>query len=168
MHAGQNTKMKRGAVWACAIPMGLGVIAVILFVTGVVQWTPNRGGTYWRNLPPEWVLAYGLILVPPLSAWLACRSLAKIESVERISRWRSSAVRVLLSATFVQFLLTALYNFGLYVFSVNRAILVVEPIIVGWLVKNLICCLLITLPLSLLCATIFWKAAKFPADTNVF
>jgi len=168
MHAGQNTKMKRGVIWACAIPMGLGVIAATLFVTGVVQWTPNRGGLYWRYLPPEWLLAYGLILVPPLSAWLTCRSLAKIESVEKISRWKSLAGRVLLSAAFVQLFLTALYAFVIYASSVNRAILVVESIIFGWFVKNLICWIFITLPLSLICATIFWRVTKFPEDTSVF
>lgn len=168
MHAGQHTDMKRSAIWACAIPMGLGIIAVTLFVTGVVQWTPNRGGMNWSYLPPEWVLAYGLILVPPLSAWLTCRSLAKIKSVERISHWRSSAARVLLSAVLIQLVLTALYTFGTYAASVNRDLLVVDPIIFRWLFKNLICWLLITLPLSLICATIFWRITKFPKDTSVF
>lgn len=179
MHAGQNTKMKRGAIWACAIPVGLGVIGAILLGMYLMQVVPSGAGIMENILVTVPIIGC-FIFGAPLSAWLACRSLAKINDANRLSRWWASVVRGLLSASLVHLIWSGLYIAGFVIIIAtsdpiswnslqdNPGLGTMPAIILGFVIMDLILWIIITLPLSLLCATIFWKVTKFPDDTNVF
>ena len=171
MHAGQNTKMKPGAVRACVITVGVGSIISSILLIGPLQ----RLLSYEFDWPSilfvgRYYASFAFVppLAIPLAMWAACRSLAKIESLDVITRWRSAAGRIVLAAVIFHFLLVALFEYLNYLASPNKDLLEIEPIIVSWMFKSLIRWLFITLPLSLICATIFWRVTKFPEDVSVF
>lgn len=178
MHAGRQTKMKRGAIWACVIPVGLGVIGLSLLLLDVAQ-RASIGAKYWDHILILLPIIACFILGAPLSAWLACRNLKKINSFEKLSLWRSSASRGLLSAGLVHLVWSTLYIIVVVIIILNldsqafgnsfdRPGNPFFSMLLGFTMMNLFLWLFITLPLSLLCATIFWKVTKFPDNTDVF
>lgn len=171
MNAGKQTKMLRGAVWACVIPVGLGVIGLILLLKEVVL-VASVNADYWSDIFLSLPIIACFILGAPLSAWLACRSLKKIQAAEILSRWRSSASRGVLSASFVHLVWSSLYiaGFLFFILKINSGSQrdSFSIMLLGFTATNLFIWLIITLPLSLLCSTIFWKITKFPENTDVF
>ena len=165
--------MRRGALWASAVPMSLGSLLLGVMVLG---WKGRSlGGLFIEEdlfiLSP--VIA-GLILGGPLAAWLSCRSLRNIEDMEDRFRWRSAGLRALISASLVHIcvavlsiiILTEIYSNECINIrpspetSLNAALAFVSIHIAIWAAT--------TLPLSLICATIFWRVTKFPDGRSVF
>ena len=177
MHAGRQTQMRRGAIWACVIPVGLGLIALVITAIFLRDFAATKGVGVMGVALASFGIISCFIFGTPLAAWIACRSLAKIEPAEKLSRWRSSAVRGLWSASLVQFVWASFYTFGLIAdssgnvtldFSVDYGAAWVLRQFMASMWLNVFVWILITLPLSLICATIFWRVTKFPSDTNVF
>ena len=170
--------MLRGAIWACVIPVGLGVIAAILLFLSLAPLVSTGAALTGDSLIVLAPILACFIFGTPLTAWLACRSLAKISSADRLSNWKSSASRGFLNASLVHFIWASLYTIGVafvmlksqqsFFPDVDQGFSMMGGVFVTALVMNLMAWVIITLPLSLLCATIFWKVTKFPADTDVF
>jgi len=170
--------MLRGAIWACAIPVGLGVIAMIMMFITMAPLISRGVAIHDNSLIGIAPIIACFIFGTPLTAWLACRSLAKISSADRLSNWKSSASRGFLNASLVHFIWASLYTIGVafvmlksqqsFFPDVDQGFSMMGGIFVTALVMNLMAWVIITLPLSLLCATVFWKVTKFPADTDVF
>jgi len=179
MNAGKETKMLRGAVWACAIPMGLGFLFLLqtLFEASASQSGSDTVDVFLIMGPILFCFIFGT----PLSAWLSCRSLKKIEGLKELTLWRNSAKRGFLSATFVQISvaivhvgLVSAYLSGLEAdqsWKTNQDDGLAEILMVS-IIFNFMLWVIVTLPLSLICATIFWRITKFPkdgiGDSNVF
>ena len=160
MHAGQETNMLRGAIWACAIPMGLGLWCLVSLL--IHQTFP---GPFHFSIFP-----ISFFLVAPLSAWLACWRLRRIVDVKQLSRWRTSCFVGLASASLAQLIFAVIFT------SVLSAIILIGGIrTTDWyyvignsIIYNVSFWFVITLPLSLICASVFWRITKFPEDRNVF
>jgi len=162
--AGQKTDMRRGAIAACALPMGLGSISMVFVL---IQ------PTYYGPLS---FLAFSIcfLVVAPISAWLACRHLKRQTNAKRLSNWRTSFFAGLRASSLVQFIITGLcvVVFGVTVIMDGAGsgnLLNDLGFVIGLpLIYTGMIWLFITLPLSLICSTIFWRVTKFPKDTSVF
>jgi len=181
MHAGQTTKMKRAAVWACAIPVGLGISLLPLLLLFLPRLLHGRDSEteiqFWFVVAG--LMALGLSLSAPLSAWLACRNLAKVEDIYELRRWKTSAVRAARSASLVHAGATILFTTIICCVMIFVAggidgtvddkylLLVLFNIVLFAALYNIALWIVFTLPFSLICATIFWKITKFPSDINV-
>lgn len=164
MMAGQNTNMMQGAIWACILPMGLGVLGLLYSLNSIA---PFQG---WIILPIVVCFIFGT----PLTAWLSCRRLSKIEDAGRLSRWPTSASvgvyyagLIHLVSAFMYTLVFAIASIGLtesggvYIGNIGEVMMVSAMI-------NLPLYIIVTLPLSIVCATIFWTTTDFPKGTAVF
>lgn len=169
----QSTNMRAGAIWACALPITLGVIGIILLIPTVspLPWGKAFiGPLYFIILP---ILAC-FSLGSPLAAWLACRQLHKISDVEKIWWWQTSAWQGLKAATWVHFIAALFYSlaFAIYFLLESKTpgsnLSQFATLLLTSAMINLCLWVIITLPLSLVCATIFWRVAKLPEDTSVF
>lgn len=173
MHAGQNTHMKRGAIAACVLPMGLGLLGLILIGLDSPFTYDNP---YFSNSPHFMTLPIALCFFfgTPLAAWLACRRLRKITSIEKIRLWRTSAWRGLVCASAVQFVACVFYTFlsgKFFIYRPNEFERTGDELFSLLFMSGFINAglwVILTLPFSLLCATIFWRVTKFPDDTSVF
>ena len=172
MNAGRETKMLPGAVWACAVPMGLGLISTFFILIDPSSNYPNRNsGDLTIILLP---IALCFLFGTPLSAWLACLRLRRVKDLVKLRRWRMSAWWGLVSATAVHFGASLLYSVlaGLFFFpnydQAGTSESDMALIIFMSLMLNGMLWVIITLPLSLICATIFWRVTKFPEDRSVF
>ena len=175
MEALQNTEMRRGAIWASAIPVGIGAVGLV-FLFWLVM--PNALDGEFHG---EFILIFFPIIAcflfgAPLSVWLACRSLMKINSVEKRAQWRSFAGRLICAASGVHLVSAFFYTVGAVIINekaISSALYIGDDIsslamIVVSAVMNVGIWIIITLPLSLISATIFWKVTKFPEDASVF
>lgn len=161
MHAGKTVKMLPGAVAACALPMGLGLLFTGLLLSGA-----NRSDLV-MGLPVALCFLFGT----PLSAWLACRRLRKIKDPEKLSHWGISLVAGLKWSTIIHSTSALIYTFGFLVVTSdeysgggNEAFSIL--FMSGFM--NLFLWCFLTLPFALLCSTIFWGVTKFPKDVSVF
>jgi len=180
MKAGQETKMLRGAIWACVIPVGIGLILLVIALFSLRSPAVPSGALYMnsRDFLAFLPIAACFIFGAPLSAWLACRSLRKINSINKISLWRSSALRGVLSASLIHVVSALLYIISVSVIILgdnyvsfskrDQAYNPLPDLFIGSAIINLVLWVIITLPLALICATIFWRVTKFPQDTSVF
>jgi len=171
MHAGQNTKMLRGAIWAFALPASLGLSAFLFFQIEPIL----------AHLSLFSVFAIYFILGSALSAWLATRRLKRIERLEKLKRWRTSFIAGLtagslihLVSTFllIAFQLVTIYSlknsddgFGLNYNAVYNSERVLS-ILANLSSASLYFWFIVTLPLSLICATIFWRVTKFQENPD--
>ena len=175
MHVGKNTKMLRGAVWACVIPVGLGLIGLAFIIYDMTFFQQKKFLVRTHHYVTRPVVAC-FIFGTPLAAWVACWRLRKIDSISKLRRWRSSAAAGLIGATLVHIAAVVLYSVyvALFVHLTGGGYDMSQPdgeilkIVFGMLAGNLIPWAIITLPLSLICATIFWRVTKFPDDRGVF
>jgi len=161
MHAGQNTDMRPGAIWACVIPMGLGVLCLATLLRD-----PIFHGSFRYSIFP-----ISFLLVAPLSAWLACRRLRRLTDMKQLSRWRSSFFAGLGSTSLVQLIIAAVLTcvlLGAVAIGGLRNGEDWSYIIGNSLFFNALIWVNITLPLTAICATIFWRVTKFPDDRSVF
>ena len=173
MHAGKETIMKPGANWAFAFPASLGLVTLLLS-----QFAP-----IFKDLSYLSLFAGYFIFGSALSAWLATRRLKRIESLEKLKRWRTSFTAGLVAASSVHLVSTLLllaFQLLLVYFLKNsdagfggifNATYDADYILSMLVVLSSACLILwfiITLPLSLICATIFWRVTKFPEDVSVF
>jgi len=154
MQAGQNTDMRRGAVAACVIPMGLGLLSLISLLI-----SPNFSGPFHYSVFP-----ISFLFVAPLTAWLACRRLKRLSDLKQLSRWRTSFFAGLGSASLVQFTIAAILTTILLIVVMIGGLRDGASwyyIIGNSLVYNGSFWLLLTLPLTVICTTIFWCVTKF-------
>ena len=177
MNAGKETKMLRGAIWACAIPMTFGLISTFFIL---IDLPPNTRNQSFTTSPSFYILPIALCFLfgTPLAAWLACLRLKRIKDYEKLRRWRMPAWWGLLSATAVHFVAALFYTIltaGFLFQSYDQGAgydQEVSLIIFMSAMLNAMLWVIITLPLSLICATIFWRITKFPkdgiGDSNVF
>lgn len=173
MHTGLNTNMKRGAIAACALPMALGFLGLIAIGANSPFTYDGRdfsNSQHFMTLPIALCFVFGT----PLAAWLSCLWLRKTASFEKIRRWRTAAWRGLVCASAVHFgaclfytILSAKFFFGETAEFQSSGNEVFSIIFMSAFI-NAGLWAIITLPFSLLCATIFWRVTKFPDDTSVF
>jgi len=165
MRAGQEIKMLPGAVAACALPVGLGLLATVGLLSSA------QPGGFFMTLPVSLCFVFGA----PLSAWLACRRLRKIDDPVRLAWWRSSIWAGLLWSSFVHFSAALVYTVVFTIWAARDSgqswsgmdqDLFGVFFMSGFINIGLWCVL--TLPFALICATIFWKVTTFPEDVNVF
>ena len=156
-NAVQDIKMLPGAVAACVLPMFLGLAVSVLeiFSTGRTDWI--------ATLPLSFCFLFGT----PIAAWLACRHLRKAEDPEDISRWLACFGAGFLGASIVHFS-TALLQVIIIGFGTSLGPLEFLTILCAAAMIQLVLWLVITLPFTLLCATIFWWVTKFPSDMDAF
>ena len=114
MTAGQNTKMLRGAIWACALPVGLGVWGLILEIRRLPQ--RMSWEAFLMDFQISLPVVFCFIFGTPLAAWLACCHLRKIENSTKLNRWRTSAWASLLGASLTHFSAAFAYSVWTYVF----------------------------------------------------
>ena len=176
MNAGRETKMLRGAIWACAIPMGLGFLGLILTLFSLpnnpafTRGQPFSSTGYFFTLPIVLCFIFGT----PLAAWLACLRLRRVAELAKLQRWRMPAWWGLLSATAVHFGASLIYTiFAMALFMADSGVAAAPEndaalLLFMSLMMNTMLWVIITLPLSLICATIFWRVTKFPEDRSVF
>lgn len=171
MHAGEQVKMKRGAIWACVIPVGIGIIISVFEISRLPE---TMSWNDFNVMEFHWTLPFAacFILGAPLAAWIACRRLRQADDATKLRRWKTVAGAGLRAASGVHFSAATLYSILTYWLIDLLAGAEVEQ----WektetmafsAIGNVILWIFITLPLTLLCATIFWKVTKFPDDTSV-
>ena len=164
-------KMKRGAIWACVIPVGIGLIGLGLIIVDLMYFQQKRYLVRTHHYVTRPIVAC-FIFGTPLAAWIACLRLRKIQSAKRLRRWQSSALSGLIGSTLVNIGAVCLYAIfvALFVDLTGGGYDQSQPdgeilkIMFGFLAASIIPWVIITLPLSLLCATIFWRVTKFPLD----
>lgn len=171
--AGQDTKMLRGAIWACAIPMGIGLISLFFIL---IDLPPNGRHQNFESSLSFILLPIALCFLfgTPLAAWLACLRLRRVKDSAILRRWHMSAWWGLLSATAVHFGASLFYTIlSMFLFFPNIGTSsppdndVVLIIFLSAMLNGMLW-VTITLPLSIICATIFWRVTKFPEGRNVF
>ena len=167
---GQTIKMLPGAMAACVLPMVLGLFgAVDLFDSIDGNWRDYDAVTTQIIFLPIFIC---FVFGTPLAAWLACRGLRKNGAAEALSYWTASAAHGLWGATLVQISAAFLHILFLGVMSlIGPSAMGFDQIVSGLgymflvsLLCNLFLWVFITLPFTLLCATIFWIVTKFPSD----
>lgn len=165
MNARKTVKMIPGALAACALPMGLGFL-----FTGLLLFGGNRSDLF-MGLPVALCFLFGT----PLSAWLACAGLRKIDDPARLRRWGTSFMAGLKWSTTIHFMSALIYTVGFLVVTSdqyysegasggNEAFSI---LIMSGFMNMMLWCLL-TLPFALICSSIFWGVTKFPEDVSVF
>jgi len=165
--------MLRGAVWACALPLGLGLIGLAFFIHDLMAYQQPRFLVRSHHYVTRPLLAC-FLFGTPLAAWIACSRLRKIQSVEKRRRWRSSAISGLIGSTLVHFGAVLIYSICVALFvdltgggyNQSQADVGIVEVVLEMLAFNLIPWILIILPLSLICATIFWRVTKFPEQLS--
>jgi len=171
MRAGQKIDMRRGAILACAIPVGLGIIGLIFILYDLTYFQQKRFIVRTHHYFTRPIVAC-FILGTPLAAWIACSRLREIGSSGKLSQWRTSAFAGLIGSTIVHIGAVVLYGLcvALFVDLTGGGYDKKQPdgevlkIICGMLVGNIVPWVIVTLPLSLLCSTIFWRVTKFPKE----
>ena len=108
MQAGRETKMLRGAMWACAIPIIFGFGFVYLVVD--IAWGYQRSFPLILSISPAAYPALCLFILSPLTAWLSCGWLRRIDDPAKLSQWRISFVTALVIATGLQLIMTLGYG----------------------------------------------------------
>lgn len=179
MQAGRETKMLRGAMWACAIPIIFGLGFVYLAVEMAVGHT--RQTPILMMISPVAYPALCLLLLSPLTAWLSCGWLRRIDDPAKLSQWRISFVTALVIATGLQLLMTlgygvfldyqlkALFASASEEFGVN--FYAQEDVPSGYsssAIYNAVLWIVLTAPLCAAGASIFQRVTKFPEDRTVF
>lgn len=175
MTAGQDTKMLRGAIWACVLPMALGFMLLAFIIYDLVFYMQLRFIVRTHHFFTQPTAAC-FILGTPLAAWLACWYLKKFINRAKLRYWRSSALAALLGATSVHFVAAITYAVVVALFvdmsgggyDSSQYDKGFWDIFFSMMTFHWVIWLFITLPLSLICATIFWRVTKFPKDTSVF
>jgi len=171
MKAGQNTKMLRGAVWACVLPVSLGLLALFFTITD------DDDASFYAFVTIALCIIFGSMLV----AWLACRRLKRINDHNRLKRWKTSAKTFLFCASCVHLIIAIISGIIVALILDSRegpVFTVTGPdfsdrshflnFFLWHEIRNVILWVLLTIPLSLICATVFWRVTKFPDDTSVF
>ena len=161
IHAEHNTKMLPGAVAACVLPVGLG----LLFTVGLLSSALHH--ELFMTLPIALCFVFGA----PLSAWLACRRLQRRVDTKRLAPWRTSFAAGLKWSTLVHFGAALIYTIGFAVWVSHEAALSGRGLdedlfLIGFMSAyiNVILWCILTLPFALICSTIFWAVTKFPED----
>lgn len=153
--AGQIINMWPGAMAACALPMllGLGVTLNVLSSGHRADWI--------FILPISLCFLFGT----PLAAWLACRYLRRSKDPANIFRWGPSLGAGVLGASAVHFSAALFYMVG-FIFLVSdkgsHSVRADEvfTVFLASVVLNLGLWVIVTLPFSLLCASIFYHVTK--------
>ena len=183
MQAGREVKLRRGALWACALPAVLGGLYGV-FAT--IEFLNNEREVYIMRAF-EFLVVMNLVLclicIPALAAWLTGFCLRRIDDPNKLGRWRTCFGRALLCVTTVQFIAAIIFAALLSTtFDQIYAILAethekagnpprtrseINPIIFS-MKTHLRMWIALTLPLTVIGATIFHRVTKFPSDRTVF
>ncbi len=167
METDHDTRMIRGAIAACILPMMLGFIGLGFIIYDLMVYEQYKYLVRSHHYVTRPTVAC-FILGTPLAAWMACRRLKKIDSQIKRGLWRSSAISGMLSATVVHIGAVLIFCVCLALFvdltgggyNSSQADVGFVEITFEMLVFNLIPWVIITVPLSLLCATIFWRVTR--------
>lgn len=182
MQAGRETKMLRGAMWACAIPIIFGFGFVYLAVDIAVGHT--RQTPILMMISPVAYPALCLFILSPLTAWLSCGWLRRIDDPAKLSQWRISFVTALVIATGLQLLMTLGYglflDYQLKAFFASASDSLAEAgvdsdafadVPNGYstsAIYNAVLWIILTAPFCAAGASIFQRVTKFPEDRTVF
>ena len=152
-----NIKMFPGAAAACALPMTLGLAFSLVetFSGGHIDWLVT--------LPLSLCFLFGT----PAAAWIACRYLRKTENPADLPGWGDCFGAGLLGATAVHASAALLHTILLGTSVVSAPPQDFITILFVAALMHLGLWIIITLPFTLLCATIFWRVTKFLGDTDV-
>ena len=116
MNARREINMLRGAIWACVIPVGLGLISLVLELRRLpenITWDDfNVMGFHW-SAPFVACFIFGT----PFAAWVACRHLRKIQDVANVRRWKTSALAGIKGASLTHFGAAVSYSIWTYILS---------------------------------------------------
>ena len=181
MHAGKEIKLRRGAVWACAIPIGLGLALAIVTVNRMLNYN-DVGAVILLNIfvAPLYYTAV-LLFVPPLTAWLTGLRLRRIADPEKLKQWRVIFISALTIGTALQFLMAlGLAHYlsiqaeklaGIYGTDIKDAGVRVNQTLNAYKVvaiANSLVWIILTAPLCAVGVSIFRRKTKFPSDRTVF
>jgi len=178
MHAGKEIKLRRGALWACAFPMGFGIALAALMATRVNY----NGQTAFIVIfaVPVYCLT-ALILLAPLTAWLTGFCLRRIAKAEKLRQWRIIFVSALIFATCLQALLGL--GFAIYlsieyekIFGVVKRAAEMGTSFTGeipnayrtFVIASSVMWIALTVPFCAAGTSIFVRKTKFPADRGIF
>jgi hypothetical protein len=162
--AGQQINMVPGAIAACALPMSMGVLGLYF------SFQPAEQYQLILTLPIVLCFIFGT----PLTAWLACRYLSKIEDAGHLSRWITSVFSGAKYASLVHLFSATLYTLGVAVWLMGISgvgavhIKDAGEIVTASIMINIPLWICVTIPLSLICSTLFWVCTTFLEDRNVF
>jgi hypothetical protein len=182
MQAGRETKMRRGAMWACAIPIIFGLGFIYLVVD--IAWGYQSSLPLILSISPAAYPALCLLILSPVTAWLSCGWLRRIDDPAKLSQWRISFVTALVIATGLQLFMTLGYGlfldyqfkaiFGsasesLTEFGMDSDTLVDVPNGHSTsAIYNAVLWIVLTAPFCAAGASIFQRVTKFPEDRTVF
>lgn len=147
--------MWRGAIAACLLPILLGLWMLIAHINAV------NSKDDWFALPIILCFIFGT----PIAAWLACRTIQKGKYPDFMSEWALACLAAFRGATIIHFWAALIHTTGNMIFSSNAApvwVGVTEfvPNVLLVIVLQLLLWILITLPLSFICGTIYWGVTK--------
>ena len=175
MQAGREIKLRRGGMWACAIPMALGLINILFLVFNPPQ---DEGVSLAFRIMVGLYFTVVLICIPPLAALLTGLRLRRINDPYKSRQWRTCFRWSLLNATLVHFLMAII--FAAFFVGVSHY-MYSKSVIYPWELRGLDISnfrgsvslslktwVFLTLPLTALGATIFHRVTKFPSDRTVF
>lgn len=175
MQAGREVKLRRGAIWACAIPMALGLINILFLVFNPPQ---DEGVLLAFSIMVGLYFTVVLICIPPLAAFLTGLRLRRINDSYKLKQWRTCFQWGLLNATLIHFLITIIFtvffvgvSHHIYLKSVFNPLELRRLGILHFEASVFISLktwIFLTLPLTAIGATIFDRITKFPSDRTVF
>ena len=182
MQAGREIKLRRGAVWACAGPMALGLVATIYILTNVYDYNGQLPFFTVFAIPVYYLTA--LLFLPPLTAWLTGLRLRRIDEASSLKQWRTIFVSALIMATCTQAVIGLSYAIYIAIqyevlfgeISDRAAGLGMDPMARDTLpnaykmfaIASGTMWIALTAPLCAVGTSIFHRVTKFPSDRTVF
>lgn len=151
MTSKKNVNMWPGAIAASALPMAIGLYVMLSHAA-------FEDSSDWEALMP---IALCFVFGTPISAWLACRSLNKQDTVE----WERSVSAAISWAGIVHFVAGVIIPLvwvlvSLLVDPVRSGVTFILGTTMVLVVAYSILWLFITLPFSIFCGSVFWAVTK--------
>ncbi len=125
MNAVEETKMIRGAFWACALPVGLGVFGLTFTLIFDPSFRTGRSfsdSMHFFTFPVVLCFIFGT----PLAAWLAYFRLKRVFNLEKRESWESAVGAALHSASSVHFWAALIYTIISLMFFSPKEVLFVQ------------------------------------------
>ena len=146
-----NMDMWRGAIAACILPVLLGLYMFIAHMTSV------NANDYWFTLPIIMCFIFGT----PIAAVLACRTIRKAKYPDHVSDWGLACLTGLRGATIIHFWAALIHTTGNMLFGYKSVpevggLTEFVPNFLLVITLQLLIWVIVTLPLSFMCGTIFW------------
>jgi len=165
MTTDHHIRLLPAATAACLMPMVLGAFSLALMLQNLAVFQTGRSfsdSPYFMTLPIVLCFLFGT----PLAAFMACVRLGDIGNLGHRRLWQRAVRFGVQSATSVHVWSALLYTIMALMFFFPKGGtlegLIIQVIGVFFIsaILNGLLWLVITLPVSLFCATLFWLAAK--------